>query len=535
MCNFFHIFAVLVGGSPVNIFYLLNIRFMKKTITLLSFLLLSYVAIHAQVNVMSLGSGSKYWLTFMMQNNRQSGDLLYSKTFSQPTSGVNSFNVVMGRYNMTTATETMTITLRGIEGSVYDWGMNLSLSINGLTTDNVGNIYVAGANTKKVYRFNAPSQTSGDVTLDPAAVYTIATGYGGHALAVDGSGNLYIGDSGPNVYRVLAENLTSNVTVTSPFLTIANGSVYDIDFDGPGNIYISTSGTSIQKYSATGLPLSTITYSDSKTNIFSSAVASDGTVFFTTGNNNAIAKYSPVTNTTSVFAGVSGVSGDEIDASTTTPYTNARFKRVTNLAFGANGNLLAYDESNYKVYRIVAGVTEVTLPLFLTNFNVAVVANATNYKWTMASQADVVKYVLQSSTDGKTFKEITTVLPVQSQLTYNYTNNSFQPGIYVRLKIVYGNREEEFSDVQFIKNELDKNQFQAGLTIGRLTIKNEIPGNYTIKIIDLNGRVVFNEAHFLEKGANFISLNYGIVNNANLYVINCTSARQNYLVKTIVN
>jgi len=507
---------------------------MKKR--LLSFIfLLTYFAVNAQVSVLSLGNGSKYWLTFMMQNNTQSGDLLYSKTFSQPTSGVNSFNVVLGRYNMTSNTEIMTITLRGIEGSVYNWGMNLGLSINGLATDNAGNIYVAGSSTKKIYRFNAPSQTSGNVILDPAAVYTIPTGYGGHALAVDGSGNLYVGDSGPNVYRILAANLTSNTTVTSAFLTVSSASVYDIDFDGPGNIYISTSGTTIRKYSATGLPLSTISYSGNNTNIFSSVVASNGTVFFTTGNNNAIGKYDPATNTTSVFAGVSGASGDATDPSTVAPYTNARFNRVTNLTLGANGNLLAYDESNYKVYKIIPGAIEATLPLFLTNFNVAVSSSAANYKWTMASQADVIKYILQSSIDGKSFKNVASVLPVQDQLSYSYADNTFQTGTYVRLKVVYGSGDEEFSDIHFIKNKLEKNQFQASLTTSKLTIKNEVPGNYMVKIVALDGRVLFSKSQFLEKGSNFISLNNAAVSASNIYIVNCAGTNQNHSVKTFVN
>lgn len=508
---------------------------MKKTITLLSFLLVSYVVVHAQVSVFKSNVANVYWLTFMLENNRPSGDLLYYKSHLQPASGVNSYDVTIGRYKFATSTETMSITLQQIEG------FSASLffpSQNGIATDNQGNIYVSSYGSMKIYRYNAPSQNSGSITLSPSAIYTIPTGDSApKPLAIDGSGNLFIGDGSSKVYKILNANLANNVTLSTAFITIpyGSGSAYDIDFDGPGNLYISNVGKNILKYSPTGTLLSTITYNVGNTTLSSATVADNGTIFFSSGNNSTIAKYDPVSNTTSLFAGASGSSGDAIDPSTTPPYNNARFYRITNLVLGGNGMLLAYDESNKKIYKIVPGAIEATLPLFLTNFNVSVAANAANYKWTMASQADVAKYVIQSSTDGKTFKEITTVLPVQDKLNYTYADNSFQTGTYVRLKIVYGNGEEEFSDVQFIKNELDKNQFQAGLTISRLTIKNEIPGNYTIKIIDLNGRVVFNEARFLEKGSNFISLNYGIVNNANLYVINCIGTRQNYSVKTIVN
>ncbi|RZL68908.1 MAG: hypothetical protein EOO93_03045 [Pedobacter sp.] len=101
---------------------------MKKTITLFTFCLLASVVVKAQVSVFQSGV-SRYWLTFMMQNNRPSGDLLYSKDLAQPNTTINSFNATIGRYNMATATETMTMTLRGIEGMVYNWGSNFFFNI----------------------------------------------------------------------------------------------------------------------------------------------------------------------------------------------------------------------------------------------------------------------------------------------------------------------------------------------------------------------------------------------------------------------
>ncbi len=507
---------------------------MKKTITLFSFLLLTYVATYAQVSVFKSNVPQVYWLTFMLENNRPSGDLLYYKSHAQPASGVNSFDVTIGRYKFATSTEIMSITLQQIEG----FSANLFFpSQNGIATDNQGNIYVSSYGSMKIYRYNAPSQNSGSVTLSPSAIYTIPTGDGPKPLAIDGSGNLFIGDGASKVYKILNANLANNATLSTAFLTIpyGSGSSYDIDFDGPGNLYISNVGKNILKYSSSGTLLSTITYNVGNTTLSSAAVADNGTIFFSSGNNGTIAKYDPVSNTTSVFAGASGIYGDAIDASTTPPYSNARFYRITNLVLGGNGMLLAYDESNYKIFNIVPGAIEATLPLLLTNFNISVAINAANYKWTMASQADVVKYVLQSSTDGKTFKEIATVLPVEGQLSYNYADNLFQQGTYVRLKIAYSNGKEEFSDVQFIKNKLEKNQFQASLTADRLTIKNEVPGNYTIKIIGLDGRVLFSKSQSLEKGSNFIGLKQGVINTSNIYIVNCTGTNQNHSVKTIAN
>ena len=500
---------------------------MKHIFTLFCFLIAS-VSGYTQVTKLFNGVSQRYWMTFMKSNNTPSGDLLYYKSRVQPTAGVNSFDATIGRYSFTTNSEVATITLLGVEGKVYS-PSNISFfpSPNGMTTDNAGYVYVTCYSANKVFKYG-PIPATGNVSLSPSAVFTITSSNGNNPLAFDGSGNLYIGNDGTDVYRILAADLNSNTTATSYLNISPNYGVSDIDFDTAGNLYVSSGNTDIRVYNASKSLIKTIQFPSS--NIFSSEVASDGTVFFATGFNAVVGKYDPVNATASVYAGSPGQNGDALDASLTAPYTNARFQHASVLALGGNGKLLLWDENNSNVYQLVTGALETTLPIYLLNFEAKRKLNTVDYAWKMASQEGVAGYTLESTTDGKTFKTLKSLSPQTGKLSYSLVSEPSIEDQYVRLRISYLHDKDEYSKLVYLGNN-NYTDWNARLSVSSLNLVAKVKGLYNIRLTNVAGQQVFNKQQALEPGANAVALPAGGVQASQIYILSISRAGYSQVIK----
>ncbi|MCC9135895.1 hypothetical protein ACFSKU_17875 [Pontibacter silvestris] len=183
-------------------------------------------------------------------NIDHSGDLLYMKSVSQPTTGVNSFTCVLSRYNTTTNQEVATVTLLNVPG--YDYGTHIVFTPgkNGIVCDEAGNLYVTVYNSNKVYRFDGPIPTSGNVTKEISYTYTVPGSGSETVLALDLIGNLFIG-RGTGVFKIPVANLTTN-TEPSLVFNASSITINDIDFKD-GSVYLASGGTKLAKYSAKGV------------------------------------------------------------------------------------------------------------------------------------------------------------------------------------------------------------------------------------------------------------------------------------------
>jgi hypothetical protein len=115
--------------------------------------------------------------------------------------------------------------------SQISFGTNLS--VTGLATDSVGNVYVSDANSKSVLRFASSAQTGGT----SAAFTTLATLTAPGALAVDQRGYVYAADTSAGTITQISPAGVAKV-FASGFTAPAGLTV-----DAQNNIYLSDSST----------------------------------------------------------------------------------------------------------------------------------------------------------------------------------------------------------------------------------------------------------------------------------------------------
>ena len=187
------------------------------------------------------------------------------------------------------------------------------------------------------------------------------------SLAVDASGNLYIGDSGNNTVRRVASNGTivtaagNGASVASsggdggPATSAPLGSVLGIAVDASGNLYIATGDNRVRIVSPAGVIGTAI--GKSETSAYglltpvngAAAVASDsaGNVYFTDTWNNRIRKVSPDgTVVTVAGTGVNGAAGDS------GPAVGAQLGNVFGVALDAAGDIYIVDTGNSTIRKV---------------------------------------------------------------------------------------------------------------------------------------------------------------------------------------
>ena len=174
-----------------------------------------------------------------------------------------------------------------------------------VAVDGTGNVYIADYNNNAIRKWSAATQS---VTTLVESGLSKPTGVG-----VDGAGNIYIADFNNNAIKKWSAATQLVTTLVSAGLNYPAG----VAVDGSGNVYIADSGNSaIKKWSAATQQVTTLVSSG----LFSpDAVAVDGTgnIYIADTNNNAIKKWNSATQlvTTLVATGLASPIGVAVDGS----------------------------------------------------------------------------------------------------------------------------------------------------------------------------------------------------------------------------
>lgn len=253
---------------------------------------------------------------------------------------------------------------------------------SGVAPDNQGNLYVADFANHTIRKINS----AGDVTTFAGVAGVTGTNDGtGTAarfdnptsLAIDGSGNIYVADTFNHAIRKITSAGVVTTLAGKPGTSGTNdgnglearfNSPFCLAVDGSGNVYVSDTGNQTIRKITPGGDVSTLagtagisgtnngTGSDAR---FSApegiAVDSAGNVFVVDALNSTIRKITPGGAVTT-FAGAPGVTGsaDGVGAA-------ARFNVPFGLAIDANDNLYVADRVNETIRKITPGGTVTTL------------------------------------------------------------------------------------------------------------------------------------------------------------------------------
>jgi len=217
-------------------------------------------------------------------------------------------NVIATSYLQGTGVGPQVIFLPGAESTVPTSALSYP---SGVAVDGSGNVYIVDSGNNRVLKetLSAGSYTESTV---PTSALSYPSG-----VAVDGSGNVYIADSGNN--RVLAETLSAGSYAENTVPTSALSYPSGVSVDGSGNVYIVDSGNnrvlketlSAGIYTESTVPTSALAYPSGV------SVDGSGNVYIADSGNNRVLKemlsagsYTESTVPTSALSYPSGVSVD---------------------------------------------------------------------------------------------------------------------------------------------------------------------------------------------------------------------------------
>lgn len=241
------------------------------------------------------------------------------------------------------ATDNEVTTFAGVAGSSGNVdgasGTSKFNNPNAVAVDGSGNVYVADTGNNAIRKITAGGMVS--TLIANTDMVSGATLSGPQGVAIDASGNIYVGDT--NNLRILKIAGTVSVLTTDAYgpvqLATDSTNLYwsAEDVSGGGAGFLRTmplAGGAASSLSGVSDPV---------------GVAVVGTdVFFTVfALNHAIWKRDSLGNVT-VYAGATGTPGDWNDASG----TNARFNAPWGLAKDGSGNLYVADSSNNAIRKI---------------------------------------------------------------------------------------------------------------------------------------------------------------------------------------
>ena len=303
--------------------------------------------------------------------------------------GSGNLYIAEGSYilKVTTSGIISTVAGSGRPGYSGDGGPAASAQLStpfGVAVDGSGNLYIADTGNDRIRKVDA---STGNISTVAGVGTNGFSGDGGAAtsaqfsapvgVAVDGSGNLYIADSGGNSRIRKVTVSTGNIsTVAGGGASLGDGgaatsarliSPRDVAVDGSGNIYIPTGGR-IRKVTASTGNISTV--AGTGTGGFSGdggaatsarlrpnnvAVDGSGNIYISSSSNHRIRKVTASTGNISTVAGSgTAYSGDGAAAA------SAHLHDPVGVAVDGSGNLYIADRGNERIRKVTASTGNIS-------------------------------------------------------------------------------------------------------------------------------------------------------------------------------
>ena len=215
------------------------------------------------------------------------------------------------------------------------------------------------------------------------------------------------------------------------------------------------------------------------------------------------------------------------------------------LVFGVNSkNILSPSVSGWYTIDVdfAANVFYVnsTLPVKLAAFNAAVENKTVQLDWLTATELNTSHFSVQHSTNGSNFAEIGSVKAIGAGAnSYKFTDLTPAEGVnYYRLQSVDKNGSYTYSKVVSVNFAGNTNKFAVYPTLthdGNVSIRiNEATaGTASIKVIDLNGRILQTSKITIAEGSNLLPYKITAATKGT-YIVNVETATGKQAFKVIV-
>lgn len=211
--------------------------------------------------------------------------------------------------------------------------------------------------------------------------------------------------------------------------------------------------------------------------------------------------------------------------------------RIINNSTGGCGNDLAIDDITFSQCQpVILPATGLTLKGKGDN-------NAAQLVWTTVSEINTSKFIVEKSTDNKTWKDIATAKAAGESSTpkdYSYNDNmGASPLAYYRILCVDGNGLETYSNDIVIKSGApETSQMSAFPNPFTSLLKVELTSSpektVTLKIFDMNGKAVKSIPWTLKKGSNSMSISVLDNMTPGMYLLSAVNPDGSVIAKTKV-
>lgn len=246
--------------------------------------------------------------------------------------------------------------------------------VSGVAVDGNGNVYVSDRSNYTVRKITSDGVVStfagsaGNPGSIDASTGSVARFKNPYAVAVDGSGNVYVTDTlSYSIRKITPGGAVSTLPVSRSFYGFYSGVFFGVAVDGSGNVYASL-GNSIFEITAAGQEIDLAGEEDTSGWMddfgfnarfnFPTGLSVDGSgnVFVADTGNHTIRKISGG-GQVSTFAGLAG----GFPGSTDDTGAAARFNRPSGVAVDSLGNAYVADTINYTIRKITAAGAVSTL------------------------------------------------------------------------------------------------------------------------------------------------------------------------------
>ena len=192
--------------------------------------------------------------------------------------------------------------------------------------------------------------------------------------------------------------------------------------------------------------------------------------------------------------------------------------------------------SSYTSFAI--GQIGASLPVELTGLAATLKNTTATISWQSLNEKEVVEYVIERSTNGTSYTEISTIKALNNAAANNYKwqDASISNGVnYYRIKMIMANGSVQYSAVLIVKDNAKNglSVFPNPAIAGRpfnVTFNADKADNFVFNLYDMNGKIVSTSKTYINAGQNVLS----VPTNGNLKTGNyILSINSNYNIAAV--